>query len=273
MQVGISTASFFAKCAVEDTPDRIKRCGASLAEAFLNTFSEYQKDFIDLLSQRFCENGITIYSVHPMGTQFEPQLFSIHSRQRQDALRIYEEVLDAAKRLGARYYIMHGPASMHGTVKNMEFSRIGPIVKELCETALSYGITLAWENVSWCLFHWPDFALRLTDAAKTEALHFTLDLKQAARSGFEPQAYIAAIGKCGAGRLANVHVCDYAKEQGRVRPALPGKGQCDFRAVRLALNEIQYTGPAFLEVYSDLYDTDEELSQSYQYIMQQLRGK
>ncbi len=262
MQVGISTASFFNKCNVEETPERMIAIGTSICEIFLNTFSEYEEDFVTMLAGIIRAKGLQAYSIHPMGTQFEPQLFSPHVRQRADAQKIYRQVLRAGRTLGVRCYVMHGPAGLNGAVKNMELSRIGPIVQELCDIASEYQLTLAWENVSWCLFSIPSFGPRLLEATRSDDLRFTLDIKQAVRSGYSPLEYVDAIGE----RLINLHICDYRYVSGRFRLAMPGQGECGFFALRAALEQKKYKGPAFLEVYSDMYREDEELSESYRYI-------
>ena len=269
MNVGISTASFFTKYDTEDIPAQIAAMGASVCEIFLNTFSEYEPPFIELLRARVLEAGLQVFSIHPMSVQFEAQLFSIHARQRLDAEATFLSVLRAGARLQAKYYVMHGPAAMSGAVKNVEFSRIGPIVQKLCERAGEYGITIAWENVSWCLFSQPDFGTKLLAATGADDLRFTLDVKQAARSGYEPAAYVCQMGK----RLVNVHICDYRRlEGGRIATRLPGEGECDYPALSAALKEAQYLGPAFLEVYSDLYTDEAALKKSYAYLKQTLNS-
>lgn len=245
----------------EDAVDFISAAGCRLCEIFLNTFSEYEPDFAELLKEKLTFNDLSAFSVHPMGTQFEPQLFSTCRRQQQDAVRIFEKILMTAKHLGAKYYIMHGPASMRGSVKNMQFERIGPVAAELCEIAASYGITLSWENVSWCLFDSPEFAGRILEHSKTDKLTFTLDIKQAVRSGYSPFDYMEAMN----GKLANVHLCDYT-ESGGLKLKIPGKGEFDFQLMRSRLEEITYRGPVMLEVYSDLYGDLNELKSSYEYI-------
>jgi len=263
LRVGISTASLFNRYELEDCPPHLAALGVGLCELFLNTFSEYREDFIGTLKRRLDENNLAVYSVHPMGTQYEPQLFSIHHRQREDALKIFTAVLAAARTLGARCYVMHGPSSLGGVAKNMEMTRLGPIAQELCELAASYGVTLAWENVSWCLFHTPEFGLRLLEATRADDLRFTLDVKQAARSGYSPLAFVDAVGE----RLVNLHLCDYRLlPDGRSVPMMPGQGECDFCALKRALLEKGYGGPAFLEVYSDMYKTEAELLESLLYI-------
>ena len=250
LQIGISTASFFNRMTIEDAVLQLGAHGVPAAELFLNSFCEYEPAFTAMLAERARAANLRIHSVHPMSTQFEPQLFSLHPRQREDAFRIYERVLQAARTLGAACYVMHGAATLNGAAKNLELARIAPIFSELDEMARAYGVTLALENVSWCLFCTPSFGLRLRELTN-DRMHFTLDIKQAVRSGFSPEDYMDAVGD----RIVNVHLCDYERlENGAFRWRMPTQGQCDFSALRAALLAHGYRGPAFVEVYSDMYD-------------------
>ncbi|MEN6634745.1 MAG: sugar phosphate isomerase/epimerase [Clostridiaceae bacterium] len=249
MEIGLSTASYFQKMQIEDAILDIGAHGVSVCEVFLNTFSEYEPAFIELLAERLSRANTPVFSVHPMSMQFEPQLFSIHPRQQEDALHLYERVLDAGKRLGAHTYVMHGPARLFGGVKNIELARIAPIFVDLAERAQRYGIQLTLENVSWCVFNEPEFGMRL-QAMTDGAIKHTLDVKQAVRSGYDPMDYIRAVGE----HIVNVHLCDATPlSSGGVRYDMPGFGEYDFVAMLNLLHEKGYRGPAFIEVYSDMY--------------------
>lgn len=265
MELGISTASFFAHEMLEDSVDTIRDMGCTQLEIFMNTFSEYEPEYIARLAERIRRNGQSVYSVHPMGTQFEPQLFSIHTRQRADALKLYERVLAAGEALGASVYVLHGPISARGAVKNVAPDWIGPITRDLIAMAAAHGITLAWENVSWCLFSRPEFADKILDAVKHDGLAFTLDIKQAVRSGFPPEAYLERIK----GRIANFHICDYRTVNGRLELTMPLLGETDYPALVQALEEAGYSGPGFIEVYSDMYRGTEQLVSCYRGLMAQ----
>ena len=258
MECGISTASLFSRYDVEDAISVIAKMGCCTAEIFLNTHSEYEEEYIDLLCERVQNEKLHIRSLHAMSTQFEPQLFSIHARQRKDALNTYEKVLSAAKKLGAKYYVMHGPMHMSGVIKNVEMERIGPIVHDLAEVASEYDVTLTWENVSWCLFCQPDFAPKILDASKSDKLRFTLDLKQAERAGYSPFAFLEKMGE----KVANVHICDFRHED-RLKLCMPGQGEFDFIHLRDKLMEYGYGGPMLVEVYSDLFKTDFDLKKCF----------
>ncbi len=249
MEIGLSTASYFQKMQIEDAIPDIGAHGVPVCEVFLNTFCEYEPPFVELLAERLSAANVKVFSVHPMSMQFEPQLFSIHPRQRADALTIYERVLSAGKRLGARYYVMHGPARLFGGVKNIELARIAPIFVDLADRAAKYGIQLTLENVSWCVFNEPEFGARLQTMTGGTIKH-TLDVKQALRSGFDPIDYIRAVGE----QIVNVHLCDATRlPSGGVRYDMPGFGEYDFVGMLNLLGEKGYCGPAFIEVYSDMY--------------------
>ena len=263
MIVGVSTASIFNKAMVEDIPAMLSPMGCRVIEVFLNTFSEYRPEFVRLLRRRIEDAGLEAYSVHPMSNQFEAQLFSIHPRQKADAFYVYREALNAGRLLGATHYVMHGSPHLGGTAKNLEMERITPIFEELLDVAAEYGITLCLENVSWCFFHAPAFGAELKRRLGDHRLKFVLDIKQAIRSGEDPLAFVEAVGE----DLENWHLCDYAfDKEGKLSLQMPGRGQCDFKALGTAMANKGYAGPAFVEVYSDMYAGFDELKSSFEYV-------
>ena len=153
---------------------------------------------------------------------------------------------------------MHGVATLAGAAKNLEIERVAPVFSELCAMAEEHGVTLALENVSYCVFCTPEYG-RLLRERTGDRLHYTLDVKQAARSGFDPLRYVEAVGE----RIVNVHLCDYERlPNGRLRWRMPGQGACDLPALAAALRARGYAGPAFVEVYSDMYGGVQELYDS-----------
>ncbi|MEG1559864.1 MAG: sugar phosphate isomerase/epimerase [Clostridia bacterium] len=260
MRIGISTASLFARDYAENTLDIIKNdVGTSFAEVFLNTFSEYTPEFFDMLKGRLDSLNMTVHSLHPQGTQFEPALFSIYERARSDAKATFLRILSGMRKIGANIYVFHGPSTMGGIAKNLSFNRVGPIMHELCDMAANFGVNIALENVSWCLFKEPDFAERILNAANTDNLRFTLDIKQAMRSGHSPFEYLKVMNE----RLINVHICDYKIIDKKISLCMPGMGEFDFSMLFSTLDSIQYSGNLFIEVYSDMYDNISELKRSY----------
>ena len=250
---------------VEDTLLDIGAHGVRMAEVFLNTFSEYEDGFCDLLCERVKRANLSVYSVHPMSTQFEPQLFSRHDRQRGDAEKIYRQVLKCGARLGATVYVMHGAAFLSGATKNIrmarniDVSRLAESLLRLSGMAADFGVTLTLENVSWCVFSRPETGAALS-AALGDQLHYTLDIKQAIRAGQDPLAFVDALGS----RIVNLHLCDAkTAPDGTVSLAMPGRGNFDFARLKARMDELGCTGPAFMEVYNDMYGDVSELYASY----------
>jgi len=258
MDIGISTASFYSRLVTEDALSAISRLGAEVCEVFLDSYCEYEPEFGELLKARAAELGLRVVSVHAMSQQFEPQLFSLSLRQRQDAWKLFEKVLRQGRLLGAKLLVFHGPARLRGAIRNAACARIGPIVSDLADLAGEYGLRLAWENVSWCLFSHPGFAAEVLPHVKSDNLGFTLDVKQAVRSGHDPFDYLAAMGK----RLCHVHLCDYDLQKPDYGLCLPGKGTFDFQRLFSELKANGYAGAAIIEPYSDIYGKVEELSVS-----------
>ena len=83
MQTGISTASLFMRKNNEEALPLLNDLGVKTAEVFLTSFSEYGKEFGELLAK--VKGDLTINSVHALNTEFEPQLFSAHPRVKGDA--------------------------------------------------------------------------------------------------------------------------------------------------------------------------------------------
>ncbi len=259
MEIGVSTASYFNRMQVEDALLDIGAHGVGLCEIFLNTFSEYRPAFIDLLCERITAAGLRVFSVHPMSTQFEPLLFSLHSRQRGDAWKLFELVLQAAHKLGASHYVMHGPANLSGAARNLQLGRIAPIFRKMIARAAEYNVTLTLENVSWCVFSKPEYGAALREAVGGRSLKFTLDVKQAIRAGSSPLAFIDAVGD----DIVNLHLCDAVTQpDGTYTLTMPGSGTVDFAAIAAALRLRGYVGPAFIEVYSDMFSDISEIYQS-----------
>lgn len=261
METGISTASFFGKAFTEEAVVRIAQMGAPVCEVFLDTFSEYEQDFVRMLREKTDENGLAVRSVHAMSTQFEPQLFSINVRQQNDARALLEKIFRAARTLGAGLYVFHGPPAFRRTLRLLDdYERMGAIVSGLADLAGEYGLRFTWENVHWCAYGHERFARRLLEHVNSDNLFFTLDIKQAVMSGRTVAGYLEDMGE----RIANVHLCDYRyTKDGKVRTCLPDGGELDMAWLKAELERRGYDGAVILEVYSDNYETFDELAASY----------
>lgn len=75
MHLGISTASLHGRLNTEDALKWIGDMGASCAEVFLSSHSEYKRDFLKVLLKAQNNTNIKVSSVHTLNTHFEAQLF------------------------------------------------------------------------------------------------------------------------------------------------------------------------------------------------------
>jgi sugar phosphate isomerase/epimerase len=261
MRFGLSTACFFPNLYVEDAIDVIGGANIDTIEVFFSCLGEYKPAFVSELKRRAQARGISVYSVHAFSLQFEPQLFTRHMRARQEAEGIYRQVLEAGAALGAGVYVFHGPVLLKRIPGHeIDYDRVAERTDEIADIAAEYGIKLAWENVHYCWYERPEFAREMSRRVRTDNLYFTLDIKQAAQAGYEPADFLPDT----MGRLVNIHLCDYVREQGSALPRLPFSGELDIEAFKASLKEAGYDAGVMLEVYCQNYSGHAQLFASFQ---------
>ncbi len=254
MEIGISTASFFTKAATEDSFDYIKAFGCKVCEVFLSSFSEYEGILADKIVQN---KSVSVHSIHTLTNQFEPELFSLNPRAREDSLNIFKKVLQTGERLGAKYYTYHGATRLKKINYNFDYARLGSLVNNLIEVANSYGITLSYETVHWTYFSEPSYFENLKKFCPT--LKATLDIKQIMQASGDYRDFLNVIST----HLTTVHLCDYDEER---HLFIPGKGTFDFVELFKRLKDIGFNGACLMEVYPQGYKDFNELKNSYEYL-------
>jgi sugar phosphate isomerase/epimerase len=260
MQFGMSTACLFPDQLIEDAVDLIGGMGIDTIEVFFSCLTEYKPAFVAELKRRVQAQGIRVYSIHAFSLQFEPQLFTRHVRARREAEDICRRVLEAGTALGAGVYVFHGPVNLKRLPHRcLDYDDIARRTDVIADMAAEYGIRLAWENVHYCCYERPDFAREMLRRTRSRNLYFTLDVKQAAQAGFRPEDFLADT----AGRLANIHLCDYVIGDAGVAPRLPFSGDMDYAAFKRALIEIGYDGGMILEVYRHNYSDHAQLAANF----------
>lgn len=255
LDIGLSTASFYPDYPTEKAIDIIGDMGIDVAELFLGSYSEYNREFCQGLIDTLNRHNMHVHSVHTLSSQFEPQLFASTYRQRKDSLDIWLKVLEGAQAIGAEVYVFHGPPVRLNTQPKLDFKRIGRITDELSNIAADFGIKFSWENVYWCWYSDPQFAVKLLENTKGDNIYFTLDIKQAIKSGYSPEEFLYNMGD----RVANVHICDFDKDGNLY---LPGMGEYDFKGLYAQLHRQGYCGPIILEVYRTNYNHYLDMLQS-----------
>ena len=227
----------------------------------MTTYSEYEPSFVDLLDER--RQGLEIYSVHSLNTQFEPQLFNAAPRTRKDAENIYLKVLAAAKKLGAKVYTFHGVPQLKRNVF-IDPVATGKRLQELGVMAKEFGVTLCLENVHWAMFSEPAFFVEAKEYCPDVGA--VLDVKQARQSGFDWREYLAAMGD----RLLNVHLSD-VDESGNI--VMVGKGVFPFEELVSRLDDMGYKGPLLIEQYAKNYKDYGEVAESVKYLKNLIGGQ
>lgn len=282
MKIGLSTATFFGKILTEDALDYIKLLNIDIAEVFLTTFSEYEKEFTLQLSQRL--NGVEVYSIHSLNNHYEPELFNRVDRTRHDGEKLFDKVIYGGNVLGASYYTFHGPSRLKVTEYNLDYKRIGARVEELCKRAAEYNIKISYENVSWAFYNSPGFFRKIKNYAPS--LYGTLDIKQAMqayrhlnslssnvalteRDKIDLENYTFQYIDDMSNSLSNVHLSDY-DEYGKL--CAPGQGIFNYDNLIDKLDKSAYKGPLMIELYSRDYESFNEIKDSIEYLKDIVNG-
>ncbi len=255
MEIGVSTASLFMRCYNEDALPLLDALDARVVEVFLESFSEYTREYAALLKNR--KGGLKVHSVHTVTMNFETELFSKNDRAYADAFTFFEGVLETAKTLGAGNYTMHGKARIKKSPLYDEYPFIGRRFEELCSAASEKGVSLCLENVSWAYYNRPGYFTEIKKYAPS--LKATLDVKQARISGFDYREYLDEMGES----IGTVHLSD-VDDNGKIR--LPGRGNFDFEELLKRLKDVGFDGACLIEVYKDDYGDVAEIRQSADYL-------
>lgn len=255
MKIGISTASLFGRYNTEDALKFLSDNKIETAEVFLESYCEYNKGFGALLKGR--KGQTEVHSAHVLTTQFEPQLYSVNERAKNDSFEILKGAMDCAKEVGAKYYTFHGGARFKKTPLVINYDRVGEITQNIIDVISEYGIQLAYENVHWGYYNYIGFFSEIKK--RTKGLKGTLDIKQARQSGIFYGDYLEEMGN----DLVTVHLSD-VKEDGKM--CLPGKGLTDFNELFSRLKDVGFDGSMLIEAYKSDFDSERELFESIEFL-------
>ena len=254
MRIGISTASLFLRRFNEDALALFREWNIPVTEVFLSSFSEYDPAFSTaMLAPR--KGNVEVHSVHVINTQFEPQLYAVHPRVREDAFRLLGQTMESARILGAAHYTFHGIARLKRTYRE-DLYHVANETRKIAEFCAEYGVKLCYENVEWAFYNRPGIFAALK--AECPELRGVLDIKQARISGYDYREYLADM----AGSISHVHVSDFDGERNR----LPGKGCFDFDELFARLKDAGFDGPVLIENYAKDFEELSELRASYEFL-------
>ncbi len=250
MQIGVSTASLYP-LHVEDAFRELAVRGIKTVEVFANSTCEGGEPYISMIRDMAQENGISIPSFHPFSSPMESVfLFSTYDRRVEEMLTLYRGFFESMKKLGARIFVLHGAILSSKCTPEHYVKQF----RMLAEIGKEYGVTVAQENVCYCLSGNIDF-LKMMKKELGEYASFVLDLKQARRSKGDIFEYVDALGD----RLIHCHVSDADADN----DCLPvGKGCFDFTELYKRMSAYGFDGSYIVELYRQNYDSFDELKQS-----------
>ncbi|MGH4052094.1 MAG: sugar phosphate isomerase/epimerase family protein [Clostridium sp.] len=251
MDIGLSSACFYPDVYTENSIGTMKELGFDHGEIFLNTPSEYEKEFLKVLLGKKELYEFNINSVHAFSASFEPYLFDKYDRRRSDMLQHFKDVCKAAKMLGASCYTFHG--MRYTNFDELDTKFVMDIYNELSYIAADEGVKLAQENVSWCMSSDLRLLNLLSNSCKYP-IYFTLDLKQACKANTSIEKYINVMGS----NLVNLHINDRDENH---HCLLPGRGNLNYEHISNMLKKVGYSGKGIIEVYKSNYSSYDELIQ------------
>lgn len=260
MKIGVSTASLYP-LHIEDAFAKLAELGVRVVETFANSTREAYDPYIAQICGIRDKNDMSVVSFHPFSSPMESVfLFSTYDRRVEEMMTLYRDFFGSMNRLGASIFVLHGAIlSSKCTVEHYlkQF-------RMLAEAGREYGVTVAQENVSYCLSGNLEF-LKTMKRELGEYAKFVLDLKQARRSGADPFDYIDALGTS----IVHCHLSDANAD----KDCLPiGKGNFDFTLFTRRMLELGFDGAFIVELYRDNYGEFGELRQSVD-IMLEIVGK
>lgn len=142
MKLGISSAAFYGVMETEDAAAHLTTLPVDTCEVFVQTWSEYSRDFGLLLRQRL--GSLHCTSIHPKSTQYEGDLFSRSPRQTEDAFMLLDRVCQTGEAAGAHYYVMHGFWGIRTVRTPDQIHELLPRMARAQQVAAGHGITILW---------------------------------------------------------------------------------------------------------------------------------
>jgi sugar phosphate isomerase/epimerase len=255
MKTGISTACFYPHINTEDTLEIIEELGFDMCETFLESDCEITYDYACRLNERAEKTGIKVYSVHAFAASFEPFLFDLYPRRRHEMEKRFKDVCKAANILGAKCYTFHG---LRKNGAFLDIKKVSEGMDNLCKISAEYNVKIAWENVAWCNTRDPEFIKNVLEGMK-EDIYFTLDIKQAIRSGRSPMEYLDVYQN----KILNLHINDADQKHSCL---LPGQGTVNLKEIIGKVESLNKDVPYIIEVYNDNFGSIEELKAAKNYV-------
>lgn len=247
--IGASTACLYPQDTAENL-ELLCRHGIRCFELFLNTFTEFEPEYLEKIHKIIREYDAQILSVHPFTSEMESMFFfSDYPARLSDGISLYKRFFSRARELGAPFFIFHGGKEHFVRSEEEYFERY----QVLLEAAQEEGIRLLHENVVRTKSHDLDFLIRLSHALPKAG--FVLDIKQAIRSGISPFDFLERLGS----KVEHIHFSDHNAQ----RDCMPaGKGTLDLNRF---FHQMLFTTPCrsvIMELYRSSFESVENIVES-----------
>lgn len=261
MRCGVSTACFFP-LPTKESLQALAGAGVKLVEIFFNTFSEMDEEYVDALCAIVRENKMEVSSVHPFSSVLEGFYFASRYASRfEDGERLYRRFYEICGRLGSDKLVFHGDHKYNNNFfSNEEYAEA---FVRLAHIGQEYGVALCHENVAYCRMDDSHSVARLRPLFEDSA-NFVLDTKQAQRRGEDVYKLMHEM----AGGVRQVHISDYSHSELCLPP---GVGEMDYGRFLEELAAGGYQGDLIIELYSDNFETVDDLIIAKEYIGALLR--
>ncbi len=257
MKCGVSTSCLYP-LETAKALEELQNAGIGNVEIFLNTYSELEAPYIEMLAQALKSKDTTALSLHPFSCSMESFFFSTDYISRQkDGFAFYEKYFAAAKTLGAKIFVFHGDYLK----TPFPFKKHCENILRLRELAREHGIEFCQENVERCKCGRIDYIKRMREYTHDD-ISFVLDVKQARRAKQDIFEMVDAMS----GRIAHIHMSD---EKEFCDCALPGMGSFDTKAFFDCLIKSGFDGSIVTELYRGDFKTVQQLADSASYINRQ----
>ncbi|MCL2036100.1 MAG: sugar phosphate isomerase/epimerase [Oscillospiraceae bacterium] len=256
MKIGISTASLYP-LHTEDALLEVAKLGVKNVEIFLNSVNELEGEVFAHMQNTIREYDMKLVAAHPFSTPMETLfLFSSYDRRVNEIMDLYRHYFDLINRLGGEnaLFVIHGAIKSAKCSDECYIERLGNLI----QAGRQQNITVIQENVCYCKSGSVDFLEKLA-CTLGDSVKFTLDIKQARRSGLEPSEIVRRLKD----KITHLHLSDADEEH----DCLPlGKGNFDFALFFDELKQVEFKGSAVVELYRDNYGEYSELSDSVNFL-------
>jgi sugar phosphate isomerase/epimerase/predicted metal-dependent hydrolase len=244
LRLGLSSGALYPEVPTEEVPIVAARLGVADVELMLQTRGEYDPAFIRLIAGNCRAADVRVHAIHTF--QSLHPFATPYRRRTEEARALFDRAIAAAVELGARAVVWHGLRRDEARGPD-DWERFVAVTAELAAACGAAGVTLAIENVSWCVVSSVRdvmaLAARLPEVGPPEAIGFAFDPFQAAEAGANPFMVLAGME----GRIVDVHVSDHREGDPAARHLPPGDGDLPWPALIRAIANSGYDGPLIAE--------------------------